>query len=228
MTNEKKPADAYRDFLEDIGDFSSETTEKVQPLEKGAKEEDQPASVGQRVRMVRNEKGMTTEDVGQRTGLSTEYLEQIEADEISPPLGVLIKIGKALDMKLGRFISTGEVKPFTVVRKDERQIISRYTSAQGDQYGYTYESLAPDKKDRHMEPFMVTLVPSKAKKELSEHEGQEFIYVLQGAMEVILEDYTDVLNAGDSIYYDSTVPHLVRCHGDKETVILAVLYTKNG
>jgi transcriptional regulator with XRE-family HTH domain len=224
MTNEKKPADAYRDFLEDIGDFSSETTEEVQPLEKGTKEEDQPASVGQRVRMVRNEKGMTTEDVGQRTGLSTKYLERIEADELSPPLGVLIKIGKALDMKLGRFISTGEVKPFTVVRKDERQIISRYTSAQGDQYGYTYESLAPDKKDRHMEPFMVTLVPSKAKKELSEHEGQEFIYVLQGAMEVILEDYTDVLNPGDSIYYDSTIPHLVRCHGDKETVILAVLY----
>jgi transcriptional regulator with XRE-family HTH domain len=228
MTNEKKPADAYRDFLEDIGDFSSETTEEVQPLEKGTKEEDQPASVGQRVRMVRNEKGMTTEDVGQRTGLSTKYLERIEADELSPPLGVLIKIGKALDMKLGRFISTGEVKPFTVVRKDERQIISRYTSAQGDQYGYTYESLAPDKKDRHMEPFMVTLVPSKAKKELSEHEGQEFIYVLQGAMEVILEDYTDVLNPGDSIYYDSTIPHLVRCHGDKETVILAVLYIKNG
>ncbi|MBN1841968.1 MAG: helix-turn-helix transcriptional regulator [Deltaproteobacteria bacterium] len=228
MTNGKKPADAYRDFLEDIGDFSSETTEEVKPLEKGTKEEDQPASVGQRVRMVRNEKGMTTEDVGQRTGLSTKYLERIEADELSPPLGVLIKIGKALDMKLGRFISTGEVKPFTVVRKDERQIISRYTSAQGDQYGYTYESLAPDKKDRHMEPFMVTLVPSKAKKELSEHEGQEFIYVLQGAMEVILEDYTDVLNPGDSIYYDSTIPHLVRCHGDKETVILAVLYIKNG
>ncbi|MBW2602671.1 MAG: cupin domain-containing protein [Deltaproteobacteria bacterium] len=75
---------------------------------------------------------------------------------------------------------------------------------------------------------MVTLVPSKAKKELSTHAGQEFIYVLQGAMEVILEDHTDVLNAGDSIYYDSTVPHLVRCHGDKETIILAVLYIKDG
>lgn len=79
-----------------------------------------------------------------------------------------------------------------------------------------------------MEPFMVTLVPSKAKKELSTHEGQEFIYILEGAMEVTLEDFTDVLYPGDSIYYDSTIPHLVRCHGDKETVILAVLYAKNG
>ncbi|MBW2565830.1 MAG: cupin domain-containing protein [Deltaproteobacteria bacterium] len=74
---------------------------------------------------------------------------------------------------------------------------------------------------------MVTLVPSKARKELSAHAGQEFIYILEGAMEVILEDHTDVLYPGDSIYYDSTVPHLVRCHGDKKTVILAVLYTED-
>jgi transcriptional regulator with XRE-family HTH domain len=224
----KDSADAYKDFLEDIGQFSSEDTGDMLPEQDKTQQTAEPTAIGQRVRLVRQEKGMTTEDVGQRTGLSPDYLDQIEADELSPPLGVLIKIAKALDMKLGRFISTGEVKPFTVVRKDERRIVSRYTSAQGDQYGYTYESLAPDKKDRHMEPFMVTLVPSKAKKELSTHEGQEFIYILEGAMEVTLKDFTDVLYPGDSIYYDSAIPHLVRCHGDKETVILAVLYTKNG
>jgi transcriptional regulator with XRE-family HTH domain len=174
--------------------------------------------------MVRQEKGLTKEDVGRRTGLSPAYLAQIEADELAPPLGVLIRIAKALDMRLGRFISTGQVKPFTVVRKHERRVVSRYTSAQGEHYGYTYESLAPDKKDRHMEPFMVTLVPSGAKKELSTHAGQEFIYVLEGIMEVTLRDHKEVLYPGDSIYYDSSVPHLVRCHGDEETLILAVLY----
>ena len=225
MSN-KKPADAYKDFLEDISQFSSEKAEETLAGPEEAEEIGEVASVGQRVHRVREEKGLTVEDVAQRTGLSSEYLGQIETDQLSPPLGALIKIAKALDMKFGRFISTGEVKPFTVVRKDERRVISRFTSAKGDQYGYTYESLAPDKKDRHMEPFMVTLVPSKARKELSTHAGQEFIYILEGAMEVILEDYTDVLYPGDSIYYDSTVPHLVRCHGDKETVILAVLYTE--
>jgi quercetin dioxygenase-like cupin family protein len=129
-------------------------------------------------------------------------------------------------MKLGRFISTGEVRPFTIVRKGERRVVSRYTSAQGNQYGYTYESLAPDKKDRHMEPFMVTLMPSKARTDVSTHAGQEFIYVLEGAMEVTLEDHTEVLYPGDSIYYDSTLPHLVRCHGDQEAVILAVLFAE--
>ncbi|MBW2019358.1 MAG: helix-turn-helix transcriptional regulator [Deltaproteobacteria bacterium] len=228
MMNSEKPTDAYRDFLEDISEFSTERAERAPAAHRVAEGGDEPTSIGQRVRTVRKEKGLTIEDVAQRTGLSSKNLDQIEKGDISPPLGALIRIAKALDMKLGRFISTGEVKPFTVVRKDQRRVISRYTSAQGNQYGYTYESLAPDKKDRHMEPFMVTLVPSKAKKELSAHEGQEFIYVLEGAMEVILEDYRDVLYPGDCIYYDSTVPHLVRCHGDKETVILAVLYTKNG
>ena len=224
----EKSTDAYKDFLEDIGQFSSGETGDTLPQPKTPEQAGEPTSIGQRVRSVREEKGMTTEDVGQRTGLSPKYLDQIEADELSPPLGVLIRIAKALDMKLGRFISAGEVKPFTVVRKHERRIVSRYTSAQGNQYGYTYESLAPDKKDRHMEPFMVTLMPSRARKELSTHEGQEFIYILEGAMEVTLENFTDVLYPGDSIYYDSTIPHLVRCHGDKETVILAVLYAKNG
>jgi transcriptional regulator with XRE-family HTH domain len=223
----EKSADAYKDFLEDIGQFSSEERKEAEASAGEAAQEGVPTSVGQRMRIVRQEKGLTTEDVGQRTGLSPTYVDKIEADELSPPLGVLIRIAKALDMRLGRFISTGEVKPFTVVRKHERRIVSRYTSAQGDQYGYTYESLAPDKKDRHMEPFMITLVPSGAKKELSTHAGQEFIYVLEGAMEVILEEHKDVLHPGDSIYYDSSVPHLVRCHGDKETVILAVLYTKD-
>jgi transcriptional regulator with XRE-family HTH domain len=223
----EKSADAYKDFLEDIGQFSSQERKEAKASAGEAAQEGVPTSVGQRMRIVRQEKGLTTEDVGQRTGLSPTYVDEIEADELSPPLGVLIRIAKALDMRLGRFISTGEVKPFTVVRKHERRIVSRYTSAQGDQYGYTYESLAADKKDRHMEPFMITLVPSGAKKELSTHAGQEFIYVLEGAMEVILEEHKDVLHPGDSIYYDSSVPHLVRCHGDKETVILAVLYTKD-
>lgn len=227
MMNNEKSEDAYRDFLKDISQFSSERAEQPPAAPEEAEGVGEPTSVGRRVRRVREEKGLTVEDVSQRTGLSSEYLAQIETDEISPPLGALIRIAKALHMKLGRFISTGEVKPFTVVRKDQRRVVSRYTSAQGDQYGYTYESLAPDKKDRHMEPFMVTLEPSKAKKELSTHAGQEFLYVLEGDMEVILEGYTDVLYPGDSIYYDSTLPHLVRCRGDKETVILAVLYTQD-
>jgi transcriptional regulator with XRE-family HTH domain len=220
-------ADAYKGFLEDIGTFSSKASEEAKPVAE-SKEAVPPPSLGQRVRLLRQERGLSAKDVCQRTGLNLEELERIETDAASPPLGVLIRIAKALDMKLGRFLSSGETKPFTVVRKDDRQVISRFTSAKDTEYGYTYESLAPDKKDRHMEPFMVRLMPSSGKRELSTHSGQEFIHVLEGDMEVTLDEKVEILHSGDSIYYDSTVPHLVRCHGEKETVILAVLYTEDG
>jgi len=76
-----------------------------------------------------------------------------------------------------------------------------------------------------MEPFIVTLEPS-VEEEPSTHDGQEFIYVLQGSMEVRLDKEIHILEAGDSIYYDSTVPHLVKCYGNEKTRILAVLYAE--
>ena len=77
-----------------------------------------------------------------------------------------------------------------------------------------------------MEPFLVTLEPAETDEERSNHDGQEFIFVLQGEMEVRLGEERHLLESGDSIYYDSTVPHLVKCHGSEKTKILAVLYTE--
>ena len=76
-----------------------------------------------------------------------------------------------------------------------------------------------------MEPFIVTLEPATLKlSKTSVHDGEEFIFVLEGEMEVILGDHRDILYPGDSIYYDSSIPHRVQCHQDKLTRILAVLY----
>ena len=111
-----------------------------------------------------------------------------------------------------------------IVRKDDRQVTSRYDSKKEKQYGYEYVSLAPHKTDRHMEPFLVTLEPSETAEERSTHDGQEFIFVLQGKMEVRLGEEIHILETGDSIYYDSTVPHLVKCHNQEITKIIAVLY----
>jgi quercetin dioxygenase-like cupin family protein len=88
-----------------------------------------------------------------------------------------------------------------------------------------YESLAPEKSDRKMEPFIVTMHPTD-EHETSTHDGQEFIYVLEGRMEARLGDVVEVLEPGDAIYYDCNQPHRVGCHGDQTTRILAVLYTE--
>ena len=73
-----------------------------------------------------------------------------------------------------------------------------------------------------MEPFIVTLHPSGAG-EPSSHDGQEFIYVLEGEMEVTVGEFRDVLKPGDAVYYDSSSTHLVKASGDKPAKILAVL-----
>ena len=219
---------ADQDFLADISSrFSGKDQEKDFLNSIGSSpQEDIQVNVGERVKQVREERELTLTDISQRTGLDVAFLEQIENGSIAPPLGTVIKLAKALDLKMGYFISGEEDMPYTIVRKNDRKVVSRYSSKKGQYYGYGYESLAPHKKDRHMEPFLISLEPSKTDEERSSHDGQEFIYVLEGTMEVRLGEEVHILEAGDSIYHDSTVPHLVKSHGSEVTRILAVLYSE--
>jgi len=223
-----KTHDADQDFLTDISSrFSGKDQEKDFLNSIGSSpQEDIQINVGERVKQVREERELTLTDISQRTGLDVAFLAQIENGSIAPPLGTVIKLAKALDLKMGYFISGEEDRPYTIVRKNDRKVVSRYSSKKGQYYGYGYESLAPHKKDRHMEPFLISLEPSKTDEERSSHDGQEFIYVLEGAMEVRLGEEVHILEAGDSIYHDSTVPHLVKSHGSEVTRILAVLYSE--
>ena len=189
-------------------------------------EGDHSIRVGERVKAVREKKGLSLHDVSQRTDIDIGRLRRIEAGDVAPPLGTVIKLAKALEMRMGYFISGKGQRAYTIVRRGDSTVVSRYDTTRAKYYGYQYESLAPNKLDRHMDPFMVSLEPSKTEEERSTHAGQEFIYVLEGDMEVRLEQEVHILRPGDSIYYDSTVPHLVKACGDKLTRILAVLYTE--
>jgi len=181
------------------------------------------AKMGIRVKKARESLGLSIFDVYLRTDIDVELLSQIEVGKVVPPLGTVSKLAKALDLKMGYLISGEEGKAYTVVRRDDRKVTSRYDSGKEKHHGYEYESLAPHKTDRTMEPFMVTLEPSETEEERSTHDGQEFIFVLSGKMEVRLGEDILIIEPGDSIYYDATVPHLVKCHGKETTKILAVL-----
>jgi quercetin dioxygenase-like cupin family protein/DNA-binding XRE family transcriptional regulator len=216
MTDEKEintRRDTYQDFLSDI------TSHEIP-------DEDILVKVGERVKRVRESRGLSLQDISLRTDIDVSMLKQIEEGALAPPLGTVIKLAKALEMKIGYFISGEEDRAYTIVRRDDRKVVSRYDSKRAKYYGYEYESLAPHKKDRHMEPFLVTLEPAETEEERSAHDGQEFIFVLEGNMEVRLGGEIHILEPGDTIYYDSTIPHLVKCHGKKTTKILAVLYAE--
>jgi len=202
----------HEDLLTDVS--------RVRPLKAMDRER---GYLGERIRKAREMRGLTLEDISSRTGIDVDTLKRMESGEMTPPLGQLIRLGKALDMKMGYFISPGVDKPMTVVRTDQRQPISRYGEKRSEQYGYVYESLAPEKGNRLMEPFIVTLLPTDTE-ELSTHDGQEFLFVLEGEMKVQVGDQIEFLRSGDAVYYDSNQPHLVKSVGGNKTTILAVLY----
>jgi len=189
----------------------------------GVKEKEKEA-LGERIRAAREMRGLTLEDISSRTGIDVATLKDIESSKMAPPLGQLIRLGKALDMKMGYFISPGVDKPMTVVRQGKGQAVARYGKKKGEEYGYSYESLAPEKANRMMEPFIVTLLPTEAE-EFSSHDGQEFLFVLEGEMKVQVGDKVEFLKPGDAVYYDSTQPHLVKSATSTRARILAVLYT---
>jgi quercetin dioxygenase-like cupin family protein len=186
----------------------------------GSKERE---SLGDRIRKTREIHHLTIRELSNRTGIDTDVLKRIEANEMIPPLGELVKLGKALETRMSFFISPGTDKPMTVVRADQRKETSRHFGKKSERYGYFYESLAPEKANRFMEPFMITLTPAE-EVQPSTHDGQEFLLVLEGQMMAQVGGQKEYLEPGDAIYYDSSEPHFVKCVGGKEAKVLAVLY----
>jgi ribosome-binding protein aMBF1 (putative translation factor)/quercetin dioxygenase-like cupin family protein len=223
---DKITKNGYEDFLDSVTRSAQKSKEEaaLKGFDQGDFEEEISPDMGVRIKKARESRGLSIFDVYLRTEIDVNTLSQIEEGNITPPLGTVIKLAKALDLKMGYFISGEEEKSYTIVRSDDREKASRFDSKKEKQYGYGYESLAPHKTNRQMEPFLVTLEPSDTEEERSSHDGQEFIFVLTGKMEVRLGEEIHILQSGDSIYYDSTVPHLVKCHSKEATRILAVLY----
>jgi quercetin dioxygenase-like cupin family protein len=224
---EDKDATVYEAFREVVDEYSDHKGHDLltDPAAVAAAQEqaEQHGAVtpAENLRAAREKQGFSIQELAQKTGISQRELEQVEAGQTMLPLGQVIKLSKVLSLKMADMISVGD-KSFTIVRAGERSQVQRFGKAKQASHGYEYVSLAPGKRDRQMEPFLVTLHPAFSD-EPSSHDGQEFIYVLEGEMEVIVDDARDVLKPGDSIYYDSSTTHLVRAHGDKPAQILAVL-----
>jgi len=178
-------------------------------------------AVGDRIKNIRDEKGLSFEEMAKVTGFDVALLEKIEKNEVQPQLGTLVKLSKALDSAFSRLVSQVGSKFYSITRKDERRVVSRSTNTRGKKL-YTYKSLAPEVKGRHMEALMVTL-EENPEQEPSVHDGEEFIYVIEGVVTAQIDKERFELEPGDSIYYLSTIPHLVAAKTGTAN-ILAVLY----
>ena len=206
---EKRPINV--DYFEDLtGDIAS--------CDDACREQ-----IGDRIRTLREEKGLTLADLSQLTGFEATMLADIESNAISPQLGTIIKLSKALDSALQRLLSGEGEKLYAITRKDERKVVSRSSATRSERPAYTYMSLAPEVKGRHMEALLVEL-EALPDQERSVHAGEEFIYVLDGIVELLIGEEQFELHPGDSVYYLSTTPHLLTAK-EGRAKILAVIYS---
>jgi len=182
---------------------------------------------GAKLTTLREALGLSVVELAERSGCDVFMIEQLEAGEIAPSLAPLIKITRALGCRLGTLLDDDTNVGPVVTRSGEAEAVRRVKSLEtsSDAGVLDFFSLASGKTARHMEPFIIDVSPSSADKHtLSTHEGEEFIYIMEGAIEVEYGKDAIVLETGDSIYYDSIVPHEVRAAGTGAARILAVVY----
>ena len=178
-------------------------------------------NLGKRIKQIRTKNGLTQGGLSVRSGLTKSYISLLEAGKKIPAISTLSRIAVALGMTIGEFFDTDDSSDVAVVRKNERfQVAQR-----GTPFGYVYEALSLQKKDRIMDPFIVKVLPgdkSKAKRVEFEHAGEEFDFVIEGRIKYIINDQEYVLDEGDSIYFDSAMKHRVETIGKKPALTLSV------
>jgi transcriptional regulator with XRE-family HTH domain len=178
--------------------------------------------IGNQVRSLRNKRDLTLQDLADLTGLSKPNLSQIENNLVTPPIATLLKIAAALGVAIGHFFQgAGQDSNMVVVKKEDR-----YGVAKGphiSHIGYQYEPLAYPKVEKSMEPFIVHMEERTAEAIVyNNHRGEEFLYVLEGRLEFRRGDQVVTLEAGDSLYFDSVVPHGYRGLGGPATALVII------
>jgi transcriptional regulator with XRE-family HTH domain len=182
--------------------------------------------LGEKIKAFREFRQTSREDLALKANLDPSQLEYIEEKGTVPSLGHLIKITRALGVRIGTFLDDlDHVGPVVVRAGEEKSALSFSTKSNKTREHLNFYSLAPDKTGRHMEPFIVEIEPAnESDYKLSSHEGEEFIYIMEGAIEINYGKNTYQLKKGDSIYLDSVVAHNVHAAGEQAAKIMAVIY----
>jgi transcriptional regulator with XRE-family HTH domain len=186
-------------------------------LQKGLSE----YAIGAKIRALRLKKKMGLVELGKHTGLSPALLSKIERDKLFPTLPTLLRIALVFSVDLEYFFAGAREKPvIAVVRKAHRVRLPERPS--GD-VAYRFESLDYPVSERRFNSYYADFFPvPRSAVRLHEHSGVELIYVLQGTLSVHVGGDEHVLEEGDSMYFDSSVPHAYRRSGGRSCSALVV------
>ena len=180
---------------------------------------DRPGSdaFGARLRKLRQARNWDFEDLAGATGQTPDFIQQVETDDISPPVGFLLRLARAFDVDPGTFLKSEEK---VAIRDRRLEAYVRRTQ------NYSYETLTEGAGTDHLRAFMVTIEPHHAHKPVAyKHEGEEFIFVMTGELELTLDNTPHVLKSGEHKHFNSYIPHKLKSLSAESTRCLVVLYT---
>ena len=176
--------------------------------------------VAERIKGLREIAGISSETLAKELDIPNELLIQYEGGDVDIPVGFLYKLSQKYNIELSALLS-GEnprLHIYCLVRKGKGLSVERRKQ-------YKYENLAYNFINKKAEPFMVTIEPEKENipVEFNSHPGQEFNYVIEGTMKIIVDNHEIILNEGDSIYYDSGYKHAMKAMNNKTVKMLAII-----
>lgn len=178
---------------------------------------EQLEAIGRRVAELREIEGLSPEALARQIGIPVERYRRYESGEEDIPVGVLFQIAQGFDVELTALL-TGEdprLHCYSVTRAGDGVRVDRRSD-------YDYEALAHNFVNKKCEPFLVTVEPGGTAS-LNSHPGQEFDYMLEGRMQIVLGGHDIVLEAGDCIYFDASRPHAMRALDDRPAKFLAII-----
>jgi quercetin dioxygenase-like cupin family protein len=194
--------------------------DKHDSLKGGLKMQEKIKEISSRVKELRGLSGISAEEIASSLDIALEEYNKYESGELDIPASILFEIAQLLGVDM-TVLLTGEdprMHIFTITRKDEGVSVERRKQ-------YQYEGLAPNFIHKKAEPFVVTVKPQSNQDSIpNSHPGQEFDYVLEGSLKVIIHDNEIILNEGDSIYFDSNYNHSMQAVGDKTAKFLAIIF----
>jgi quercetin dioxygenase-like cupin family protein len=180
-----------------------------------AKKKPARAPIGAKIKKARTSKKFSLDQVANETGFSTDYLKSVEAGKAVPPVGALLQIARALEIDSGALLKEPESKLQTRIRAHTKRT---------DNYAYT--TLTPGAENKHLKAFRVIIEAQQDHKGVDyHHEGEEFVYVLSGKVEVAVGEHINVLTQGESLHFNSGIRHKLRSVSDEKTELLVVIYT---
>ncbi len=184
----------------------------------------QLAAIGATIRGLRRKQGLSLRDLAALTGFSISFLSLVERGQSSISLTSLHTVGKALGVEMSAFFPARSEEP-------EPPAVPHVTRPSGDgrlstDSAHTYKLLGGRGFKSTLEPVHVTIAPCDDTRDAYAHEGEEFAYVLSGRLVFVVDGVEYRLGAGDSIHYQSTIPHTVRNETNEPAEALWVLTTR--